>query len=55
VRQIDDDCMGVEYEGMDEQESQKLEEFLLPRVLEMARRKTMRPTGQAAPSEQPRL
>jgi hypothetical protein len=46
--------MGVEYEGMDEQESQKLEEFLLPRVLEMARRKTTRPTGQAAPSEQPR-
>ena len=55
VRQIDDDCMGVEYEGMDEQESQKLEEFLLPRVLEMARRKTMKPIGQAASGEQPRL
>jgi CheY-like chemotaxis protein len=39
VRQIDDDCMGLEYEGMGESESQKLEEFLLPKVLEMARRK----------------
>jgi CheY-like chemotaxis protein len=39
VRQIDDDCMGLEYEGMGETESQKLEEFLLPKVLEMARRK----------------
>ncbi|HXM14662.1 MAG TPA: response regulator [Candidatus Eremiobacteraceae bacterium] len=55
VRQIDDDCMGVEYEGLDEQESQKLEAFLLPRVLEMARRRTMTPLAQAAPSEQPRL
>jgi PilZ domain-containing protein len=55
VRQIDDDCMGVEYEGMDEQTSQKLEEFLLPRVLEMARRKTMTPLAHATTSEQPRL
>src|SRR6202000_935915 len=55
VRQIDDDCMGVEYEALDEQESQKLEEFLLPRVLEMARRKTMKPLAQAAASEHPRI
>ena len=55
VRQIDDDCMGLEYEGIDGQESQKLEEFLLPRVLEMARRKTMKPLGQTAPGEQPHL
>jgi CheY-like chemotaxis protein len=55
VRQIDDDCMGVEYEGLDEQESQKLEAFLLPRVLEMARRKTIMPLAQAAPREQTRL
>ena len=55
VRQIDGDSMGVEYEGLDEQESQKLEEFLLPRVLEMARRKSMTPLAQAAPSEQPRF
>jgi CheY-like chemotaxis protein len=40
VRQIDDDCMGVEYEGIDQPELGKLEEFLLPRVLEMARRKS---------------
>jgi c-di-GMP-binding flagellar brake protein YcgR len=55
VRQIEDDCMGVEYEGMDEQVSQKLEDFLLPRVLEMARRKTTAPLAQAAISEQPRF
>jgi CheY-like chemotaxis protein len=40
VRQIESDSMGLEYEGMGEKESQKLEEFLLPRVLEMARRKS---------------
>jgi len=40
---------------MDEQESQKLEEFLLPRVLEMARRKTVAHLTQAAPGDQPRL
>jgi CheY-like chemotaxis protein len=39
VRQIDDDCMGVEYEGMDQTELDKLEEFLLPRILEHATRK----------------
>jgi hypothetical protein len=40
---------------MDEQVSQKLEDFLLPRVLEMARRKTTAPLAQAAISEQPRF
>ena len=35
IRQIDDNCMGVEYEALSEQVSQKLEEFLLPRVLRM--------------------
>jgi hypothetical protein len=40
VRQIESDSMGLEYEGMGEKESQKLEEFLLPKVLEMARRKS---------------
>lgn len=39
VRQIDDDCMGVEYEGMGQEESDSLEKFLLPRILEMATRK----------------
>jgi DNA-binding response OmpR family regulator len=48
VRQIDDNSMGVEYEPLDEQASQKLEDFLLPRVLEAARRKTLLPPGQAA-------
>ena len=55
VRQIEDDCMGVEYEGIDEQVSQKLEDFLLPRVLEMARRKTTAPLAQAVTSEQSRF
>ena len=40
VRHVDDDCMGVEYERLDQSESDKLEGFLLPRVLEMARRKS---------------
>ena len=39
VRQIDDDCMGIEYEGMGQEESDKLEKFLLPRILENATRK----------------
>src|ERR1700733_4416425 len=55
VRLIEDDCMGVEYEGIDEQVSQKLEDFLLPRVLEMARRKTTAPLAQAVTSEQSRF
>ncbi len=54
IRQIDDNSMGVEYESLDDQVSQKLEEFLLPRVLEMARRKTLLPFGQAAVSAHPR-
>ncbi len=40
VRQIDDNSMGVEYESLDEQVSQKLEEFLLPRVLRMVAQKS---------------
>jgi hypothetical protein len=36
IRQIDDDCMGLEFEGMTPPESRKLEEFLLPRILQMA-------------------
>src|ERR1700722_9020830 len=39
VRQVDDDCMGVEYEEMGQEQSEKLEKFLLPRILEMATRK----------------
>ena len=54
VRQIDDNSMGIEYESLDDQVSQKLEEFLLPRVLEMARRKTLLPLGQAEISAHPR-
>lgn len=40
VRQIDDNSMGVEYEPLDEQVSQKLEEFLLPRILRMVAQKS---------------
>jgi CheY-like chemotaxis protein len=40
VRQIDDNSMGVEYESLDDQVSQKLEEFLLPRVLRMIAQKS---------------
>jgi CheY-like chemotaxis protein len=54
VRQIDDNSMGVEYQPLDEQVSRKLEEFLLPRVLEMARRKTILPPGHTAMSTHPR-
>jgi CheY-like chemotaxis protein len=39
VRQIEDDCMGVEFEDMGQEEADSLEKFLLPRILEMARRK----------------
>jgi hypothetical protein len=40
VRQIDDDCMGVEYEELGQEESEKLEQFLLPLILETATMKT---------------
>jgi CheY-like chemotaxis protein len=39
VRQIDDDCMGIEYEELGQEEVEKLEQFLLPRILESATRK----------------
>jgi CheY-like chemotaxis protein len=55
MRQIDNDSMGVEYEDMDGEVSQKLEEFLLPRILESARPKTRTPLTQAVAADHPRL
>jgi DNA-binding response OmpR family regulator len=45
IRHIDDDCMGLEFEGMTPPESRKLEDFLLPRILQMSAAKKAHQLG----------